>query len=318
MPKVSIGMPVYNGDRYLGSAIESLLSQTFTDFSLVVVDNASTDGTEAIGRELAKRDKRVRYHRNPENIGGGPNFNRAFDMANDAPYFKWAAHDDLHGPDFLAECVAVLDRRSDVVLCHCETEHIDENGAVFEFHDPELPAAGDERPSARFRNLVMSRNFCIDMFGVIRRAALAKTPRIATYVGADRPMLAELGLLGRFYRVPRALFQNRDHPGRSIKGAPLQLRGGWYSSKLIGKVALLNWRHLREYAAAIERTPLAPRERMACYAALAEWAVLDWERLVEDLRIGFDFMRKKYGLGDLAGQLLKATSGSGPRTSTDV
>ena len=128
MPKVSIGMPVYNGDRYLGSAVESLLAQTFGDFSIVIVDNASTDGTEAIGREFAKRDRRVRYHRNPENIGGGPNFNRAFDMANDAPYFKWAAHDDLHAPDFLAECVAVLDRRSDVVLCHCETEHIDENG----------------------------------------------------------------------------------------------------------------------------------------------------------------------------------------------
>src|SRR6185369_14895611 len=220
MPRVSIGMPVFNGEAFLQDAVESLLTQTFSDFELVIVDNASTDRTPDICRAFVERDTRVRYHRNPKNIGGGPNFNRAFELANGAPYFKWAAHDDRHAPEFLAECVAVLDRRPDVILCHSDIEHIDATGRVFASHDAELPAIGDERPWMRFRNLIISRHFCMDMFGVIRRAALAKTPRIASYVGSDRPMLAELGLMGRFYRVPRVLFQMRDHDSRSIKVLP--------------------------------------------------------------------------------------------------
>ena len=101
MPRVSIGLPIYNGENFLGDAVESLLAQTFTDFELVLVDNASTDGTAAMCERFVARDKRVRYHRNPQNIGGAPNFNLAFQLADRAPYFKWAAHDDRHLPDFL-------------------------------------------------------------------------------------------------------------------------------------------------------------------------------------------------------------------------
>src|SRR4051812_3389434 len=94
-PRLSIGLPVYNGERYVAQAVESLLGQTYSDFELIVCDNASTDGTEAILRKLAGSDSRVRYHRNDVNIGATPNFNRAFALAR-SPYFKWSAHDDLY------------------------------------------------------------------------------------------------------------------------------------------------------------------------------------------------------------------------------
>src|SRR5262249_12561731 len=158
------------------------------------------------------------------------------------------AHDDRHAPDFLAECVAVLDRRPEVIVCNTEIEHIDGDGNVFAQHDAELPAVGDERPSMRFRNLIVTRHFCMDLFGVIRRAELAKTPRIASYVGSDRPMLAELGLRGAFYRVPRVLFQMRNHNHRSSNATPEHLRASWFDPKLEGKVSLPEWRYFLEYS----------------------------------------------------------------------
>ena len=93
-PRVSIGLPVYNGDRYLRETIEGLLNQTFSDFELVICDNASTDRTQDICNEYCLLDKRVRYYRNNENIGAGKNFNKAFSLSQ-GKYFKWAACDDL-------------------------------------------------------------------------------------------------------------------------------------------------------------------------------------------------------------------------------
>jgi glycosyltransferase involved in cell wall biosynthesis len=290
MPKVSIGLPVFNGQDYLGEAVETLLAQTFTDFELVIVDNASTDRTPEICQAFAARDSRVRYHRNSSNIGGGPNFNRAFDLANRGAYFKWAAHDDRHAPEFLAECVAVLDRRPDVILCTSDIEHIDGAGRVFAQHDHELPAVADDRPSMRFRNLIVVRHFCMDMFGVVRRSELAKTPRIASYVGSDRPMLAELGLRGRFYRVPRVLFQMRDHDGRSIKVLPEHMRAQWFDPKLEGKISLPELRYLSEYHRAIWSVKLSARERMACLAVLGEWLVVNRRRIDADLRFGVNHL----------------------------
>ena len=72
-PTVSLGLPVYNGENYLAATLDALLAQTYRDFELIICDNASTDGTEAIGRRYAAADRRVRYHRNAENIGASAN-----------------------------------------------------------------------------------------------------------------------------------------------------------------------------------------------------------------------------------------------------
>src|SRR5260370_26794766 len=111
MKKVAIGLPVYNGDNYVAAAIDSILGQSYGDFDLLISDNASTDGTEEICQAYAQRDRRIRYIRQPKNVGAAGNHNLTVRMT-DSPYFKWAAHDDLLAPGFLAACLRLLDRYS--------------------------------------------------------------------------------------------------------------------------------------------------------------------------------------------------------------
>jgi len=107
VPQVSIGMPVYNGEPFIQEALDSLLAQTFADFELIISDNASTDGTEAICREYAARDKRIRCVRQPENLGAAANFQFVLDEAV-GEYFMWAAADDVWLPKFIETCMKLL------------------------------------------------------------------------------------------------------------------------------------------------------------------------------------------------------------------
>src|SRR5574341_1733201 len=125
-PTVSIGLPVYNGERFLVEAINSLLAQTYTDFELIISDNASTDRTDEICMSFQASDARIRYYRQKTNIGGGNNANFTFKVAK-GKYFCWAAHDDVYAPRFLEECVAVLDGAPEVVLSHTIVAEIDEH-----------------------------------------------------------------------------------------------------------------------------------------------------------------------------------------------
>lgn len=106
-PTVTIGMPVYNGEKYIAEAIDSLLSQTFTDFELIISDNASTDKTGLICREYANQDERITYIRHNKNRGALQNFQFVLDEAK-GKYFMWAAHDDLWAPDFLEKSTDLL------------------------------------------------------------------------------------------------------------------------------------------------------------------------------------------------------------------
>src|SRR3989442_255266 len=128
-PRVSVGMPVYNGERYLAEAVDSLLAQTYEDFELIICDNASTDRTGEIARSYAARDTRVRYARNEKNLGAGGNFRRAVALAS-GEYFRWAASDDVCAPQSLARCVEVLDQEPAAVLAYPSTRFIDEHGRV--------------------------------------------------------------------------------------------------------------------------------------------------------------------------------------------
>lgn len=89
--RVSIGLPVYNGEQYLAKALDSLLAQTFTDFEVIISDNASTDRTSEICAAYLERDPRIRYYRNQQNIGAAPNFNRTFELAT-GMYFKTCSY----------------------------------------------------------------------------------------------------------------------------------------------------------------------------------------------------------------------------------
>ena len=308
-PRVSIGLPVYNGERYLPIALDSLLAQTFREFELIISDNASTDATATICGHYAGRDERIRYSRNCTNIGGAPNFRRVFHLAS-GEYFMWAMHDDIYAPTFLARAVEVLDRDPTVVLCCARTRVVDAGGATV--RDDATPALRTASPLAheRFGDLVRWDYNCYEVLGLIRASVLRLTPLIASFIASDRALRAELGLRGRFHEIPDWLFYNRDHAERSTRVLEQHhLRGAWFDPQLAGKRVLPHWRILAEYVRCIRRVPLSHSERRRCYWELTRWLRvprnLKW--LAADLPIAIDprlweaFVRYRAGRQERSG-----------------
>jgi len=130
-PWLSIGMPVYNGEKYIREALDSLLAQSFTDFELIISDNASSDGTERICRDYAARDERVQYVRHAKNRGAIRNFQFLLDYVH-GEYFMWAAHDDVWDAEWVANLLPIA--RMHQCLAYGYVQSIDKNGG--KIHHP--------------------------------------------------------------------------------------------------------------------------------------------------------------------------------------
>lgn len=127
MSKLFIGMPVYNGERFLSTAIESIRNQTFDDWTLLISDNASTDKTEDICKHYCNLDKRIKYVKQKNNIGAPANFKFLLDNAS-SKYFMWAAADDVWLPEFLISCLAILENENTYGMAFCNIVNIDALG----------------------------------------------------------------------------------------------------------------------------------------------------------------------------------------------
>lgn len=215
IPKVSIGLPVYNGDKYLKEVIESILHQTFQDFELIISDNCSTDKTRDICKWYADKDTRIRYYGHDVNRGAAWNYNYVFKRSR-GRLFRWSACDDLFAPDNLRRCVQVMDLHPDVILCYPKTINIDENGKKLEAYQDNLDLSSPNR-CERFDQYLFRPSYRVNvLFGLIRREVLSKTCLIGNYNSSDEVLLAELALLGKFYEIPEALFFRRYHKGMSL------------------------------------------------------------------------------------------------------
>jgi glycosyltransferase involved in cell wall biosynthesis len=289
VPKISIGMPVYNGAEYLSEAVTSLLNQSYTNFELIIADNASTDGTEEICRGLASQDPRIRYRRNPTNIGASPNFGLVLSLAR-GEYFKWACADDMHYPGNLERCVAVLDTAPpEVVLVVPRISLIDEKGvSLIGDNGRPLPRAGlapgdkgPERlytraktPHRRLYEVLSRLQWSTAQFGLFRTSAVRRTRAIDAFSYSDRVLLVETALLGEIWEIDEPLFARRQHPGISTTvhttpGAYAQ----WMDPAAKGKALKRRILSL-EYARSINRLlPPNPLERGLCLAVVARvWA----------------------------------------------
>ncbi len=272
-PALSIGVPVYNGERYLRQTLEALLAQTFTDFELVVSDNASTDGTESICREFAARDARVRYHRAAVNIGAAANYRRVFSLAT-GDYFKWHASDDLVAPTFVARCMEALARHPEVVLAYSATELIDADGRRLSAVDQDVALASTSA-SARFRRVLDRLGYCNVIYGVLRREVLARTGLMGTFMHSDAVLIAEVALHGQFYEVPEVLFSRRMH-AEAYSSQAVDGKLQFYTPGRKRRVAFERWRTLRGYAQAILRSGAPPAEQGALWLMLFRMAA--WQR----------------------------------------
>jgi glycosyltransferase involved in cell wall biosynthesis len=214
-PRVSVGLPVYNGEKYLPNALTGLLQQTFGDFELIISDNASTDATQEICREFAARDKRIRYHRNETNIGLAANHNRAF-MLSHGEFFKWAAHDDDFPQEMLRRFVTTFDQSSpsvSLVYSHCE--YINEFGVPDEI-DSDGVNCDDPTPHRRLAWFLDTVHMYNCTYGLIRSDMLRKTRLHGLYPMCDCTLFAELVMLGTFVEIQEPLLRIRRHSGRTF------------------------------------------------------------------------------------------------------
>jgi glycosyltransferase involved in cell wall biosynthesis len=280
-PRLSIGLPVYNGERYLAESLDALLGQTYKNFELIISDNASTDGTAAICREYARQDPRIRYLRQSKNIGAAPNHNFVLSEAK-GELFKWAAADDLYARDHLERCIAALDEHPDFVLADSWTAAISDSGEVVQALP--YPLATDSlSASVRFRSMLFGASGigagliqADDMYGVMRTDVLRRIPPHGSFFHADRVLMTEIALNGRFYQIPDWLYFRRDHADRP-QHAMTSVRS-WCANldprrrdprrhPTVRLVAEYFW----GYAAAISRAPLSAADRRACYILLLRW-----------------------------------------------
>ncbi|HET6467693.1 MAG TPA: glycosyltransferase family 2 protein [Geminicoccaceae bacterium] len=279
-PSVTIGLPAYNGGKYLATCLESILAQTYTDLEVVISDDASTDHTEEICRHYAALDRRVRYHRNRDRLGGAPNFNRVFELAS-GRYFKWAAQDDLIAPDFLARSVAALEADPGAVLCRTWVGVIDEHGdRIGQFQSPLERAAGDD-PAERFGCAILRHHMALEIYGVIRSDVLRATRLLGGYPRSDSALVAELALAGRFIEIPEPLFLNRDHPDRYMRAVASDLRRAilWHDRSKAGQRLVPTWMLYHAYYDLVRGYRGRRSVRLRCYGHLLRWLTVNWNAL---------------------------------------
>lgn len=214
-PLVSIGMPVLNGEPYLHGALSSLVSQDHDDLEIVISDNGSTDGTAAICHEFSRVDPRVRYYRNEVNIGASANFNRVFELSS-GPFFMWAAHDDLWHPQFVSDCVTVLERTPEAVLACTGIQFIDPNGEPcrLDYEGLDNPDLSMPKVGRRIETM-LSRRGWYAIYGLIRREVLDRTRLFLPIYGPDVVLLLELLLRGPAVLVPEVRFYYRMFPDKT-------------------------------------------------------------------------------------------------------
>ena len=281
-PLVTIGLPVYNSTRYLEQSLNSLLGQTYRNFVLIISDNASSDGTAEICKRYAAADSRIRYHRNPTNIGNPRNFNRVFELTT-TRYLKWSTADDYWAPTFLERAMDVMERDPTVALCYPQAVLVDAEGENPQGYDDVLHLVQDD-PAERFLALVNTIKLAHQHLGVIRMSHLRQTRLLGAHVASDVNLLAEISLYGKFVELPERLFFRRFHEdsGSWKRGdVPHEAKLYYAAGAPLYKRARLRG-HLAFFSA-VSRAPLPLRSKLHLYAHLLQRMKWDRQNLVNEL-----------------------------------
>ncbi|MCM2375149.1 glycosyltransferase family 2 protein [Aporhodopirellula aestuarii] len=299
-PQVSIGLPVRNGERFLVEALDCLVNQSYGDFELLISDNDSTDQTEAICREYASKDSRIRYHRQTKNVGAIGNFNYVFHHTK-GKYFKWASSDDLCHPEFVSRCVDILETTPDVIWCHAKSDMVDSNGESWldrlprDDEEVELDEFGNrrwkghprvdlnhDRPSRRYAGVLLGTRWSVDSYGLFRRDALNKTRMLVDIYGSEKVLIGELSLIGKMHWIDELLFSQRIHAGASSYIDSANAQAEFISARNRKPFVSTRWSIFRAHYGAIAHAELPTMERLACHAVLARYLLQigKWKRVV--------------------------------------
>ena len=262
-PLVSIGLPVRNGERYLGEAVGSVLDQDHGRLELVISDNASDDGTEEICRQFARSDARVRYHRQSQDVGLVANFNTVLHLAR-GTYFNWMGDDDRLTPTYVSRCVEALDDDAALILVTTQQGHVGPDGAAesASYDDTGLRST---RPVERFTEMLRLLNeshLLLDpLYGMMRPAAVTQLAR-PIMLFEDQIFAARLALAGPFGHVGQVLSYRRSGSFPRLAVTARRLGVPPWQAKVATTL------QCRELLAAVREADLSPGERRQANVAV--------------------------------------------------
>lgn len=281
MTRLTFGIPVYNGERFLPAALRSVQEQDLQDVRIVISDNGSTDGTEALCRAAAADDDRIRYHRYDRNRGGIWNYQNVMALG-DTEFFSWMAADDIKLPAFASTSIAALDAEGPGTAFACpRTRIIDADGVVYEeLSDEDL---GVDAPTAheRVRRLLLAQASHL-MYGVIRTSALRETRGIRSSLGDDIVLLVELLCAGRMVTVAEPTFLQRRHDTQvSVQGVSSST---WFAPGERGDRSFAETRTNIELYRGVAHSTLPLGEKLRTWATLGpSWVFPRWRAMARDV-----------------------------------
>lgn len=293
-PVISVGLPVYDGDRFLDETITSILSQDVAGMELIISDNGSTDETRSIISQRSSRDDRIRAVFSEDNLGAAWNFNNVLRLAR-GDYFHWSGYDDLMDPTMLRRCIDALQESSGSVLAYPQTRIIDEHGALIKEYDNGMHLTQSDA-ALRLRQYLWNVGMANPMFGVFPTVEIRAVGGLGAYPSADLVMLARLALRGPIVEVPEPLFMRRIHEKQSWRGVGLyEGFAEWFDPTHKKKIVFTDWRVFGELLRACFKEDLPLGQRIRCIGAvLYLWPRRRFRRLFrEPMRIGRLFGRKK-------------------------
>lgn len=269
-PRVSIGLPVRNGEKYIGRAIDSLLEQDCSDFEIVICDNASDDTTPDIVRGYAAKDPRIKFHENGRDIGQIANMNRVFELAS-GEHFRWTGVDDWFESTYVSKCVEHLDLNPGVIAVSTYIKYFDDVGNEFyyEYTGERLESLRARRRFSRLLWLARSDYRYSDLhYSMYRRSALKKTHLCQVAFATDRILAAELSLLGPFGHIPECLSYRRRVPEVYDQRETLHQRYHPDQPDALRK----SWRRLASsFNTLVNAAPLSGFQKTACRASIARF-----------------------------------------------
>ncbi len=174
IPLVSVGIPVYNDEKFIKKAIESVLNQTFTNFELIISDNASTDSTSNICEEFVKKDNRIKYIKQDQNINLLPNYNFVLEKA-ESKYFVWLEADDFWYPQFLERNIKILESNHEFVA----------SAGNIEYYGEEIDNKNNKEES-KFRKYIKNKQYLDPKFKYIHPISGTFEEKINFYLRFNR------------------------------------------------------------------------------------------------------------------------------------
>jgi glycosyltransferase involved in cell wall biosynthesis len=274
--RISIGVPVYNGENFLAECLQGLIDQDYDALDVLISDNASTDATPDICQEFVRRDARFRYVRQHENIGAGPNHNYVIESTT-GPLYKTATHDDVTGAGFLHTCVDALEDARQAVVAFPRTRYVNPDRSLIRDYDDPIIWSHATTPSGRLHDLFVDHahsylHLCYPVMGVVRREAMNQTRGIQPFQSSDAALLVELALLGDFVEIPEPLYLKRLHDDTSMRANhTAEDFAEWFDPRNAGRPPLPRAHLLQSYVTSVLRAPLTPGERARCLTEVGGW-----------------------------------------------